>query len=58
MRQDTTTLERAFELANAGQCKSVDEIKSLLGEGYWIDAIVGRQLFKQLRDLIARARES
>ena len=59
MRQDTTTLERAFELANAGQCKSIDEIKSLLkGEGYWIDAIVGRQLFKQLRDLIARARKS
>jgi hypothetical protein len=30
MRQDTTTLERAFELANAGQCKSIEEIKSLL----------------------------
>ena len=59
MRQDATTLERAFELANAGQCKSIDEIKSLLkGEGYWIDAIVGRQLFKQLRDLIASAQES
>ena len=59
MRQDTTTLERAFELANAGQCKSIEEIKSLLqSEGYWIDAIVGGQLFKQLRDLIARARES
>jgi hypothetical protein len=59
MRQDTTTLERAFELANAGQCNSIEEIKSLLkSEGYWIDAIVGRQLFKQLRDLIASARES
>jgi hypothetical protein len=59
MRQDRTALERAFELADAGQCKSIDEIKSLLkGEGYWIDAIVGRQLFKQLRDLIARARKS
>ena len=59
MRKDTTTLERAFELANAGHCKSIDEIKSLLkSEGYWVDAIVGRQLFKQLRDLIMRARES
>jgi hypothetical protein len=29
----------------------------LKGEGYLNDALVGRQLLKQLRDLIAKARE-
>ena len=30
MRSGKTTLERAFELANAGGCQSIDELRSAL----------------------------
>jgi hypothetical protein len=57
MRQNTTALERAFELASTGKCKNVEEVKAQLnGEGYLNDAVAGRQLLKQLRALIAKAR--
>jgi hypothetical protein len=57
MQQNLTALERAFELANSGNCENVDDIKKALkSEGYSDQQITGRALGKQLAELIRQAR--
>ncbi|MBD8066308.1 hypothetical protein IC608_12590 [Devosia sp. PTR5] len=54
MKPNVTPLERAFELARSGKCRSMTEIKSALKtEGYDIATLSGGTLAKQLRGLIA-----
>ena len=54
-----TPMERAFEMAKSGQCKSVDEIrKRLKQEGYSVTQITGRSLLKQLGELIRASQSS
>jgi hypothetical protein len=51
-----TCLERAFELARSGDCKTVDAIKQRLKhEGYNQETIDGPSLKRQLRGLMADA---
>lgn len=51
-----TPLERAFELARSGKCRTVDDIRRALhSEGYVTAQIQGPLLRKQLRDLISGA---
>jgi len=53
----TTPLERAFELAKSGRCRSVDEIRRVLqAEGYGTLQLEGPLLRKQLRDFILKAK--
>jgi hypothetical protein len=57
--QDTTALERAFQLASSGDHRSIDDIKRRLrAEGYSVDQITGSALNKQLRTLIQSARNA
>jgi hypothetical protein len=49
-----TTVERAFELARSGQCRTINEIRQQLKiEGYNEGLIVGRTLLLQLRTIMA-----
>jgi hypothetical protein len=58
MDHTITALERAFQLAQSGDCMSVSEIKKRLSaEGYSVAQITGRVLSKQLGGLIKAARE-
>jgi hypothetical protein len=51
-----TTIERAFELARSGECKTINEIRSRLkAEGYNQNLIEGRTLLLQLRTIMAEA---
>jgi hypothetical protein len=53
MDPSTTELERAFQLARSGGCRSVDEIrKKLISEGYSAAHITGKGLLAQLRALL------
>lgn len=53
MDQNKTSLERAFDLARSGDCRSVTEIRARLkSEGYNEADISGGSLLKQLRALI------
>jgi hypothetical protein len=53
MDPGVTTLERAFQLAKSGECRSIDEIKkTLTAEGYHTAQITGRVLLRQLQGLI------
>ncbi len=55
MKQNITTLERAFFLAESGECATVEAIRSTLRrEGYDDHQITGKSLLKQLRDIIRR----
>jgi hypothetical protein len=57
MDHTITPLERAFQLAMSGDCKSVSEIKKRLNaEGYSTAQVSGRELSKQLIALIKAAR--
>lgn len=48
-----TTMERAFQLAEAGTCPSITELKRrLTAEAYAADQIEGRSLKRQLRTLM------
>jgi hypothetical protein len=59
MDPNKTTIERAFELARSGECKSINEIRRQLKiEGYDEGVIEGRSLLMQLRTLIAEAAKS
>jgi hypothetical protein len=50
-----TTLERAFQLAKSGGCKTIEELKrALRTEGHSTTHIIGRSLTKQLRELMKR----
>jgi hypothetical protein len=54
-----SAVERAFDLARSGTCKTVNEIKQKLrDEGYDDNMITGRTLRIQLRTLIAAAQKS
>ena len=53
MDQDTKAIERAFQLAKSGKCRTVKEVKRrLFSEGYDTSQIEGRTLTKQLNALI------
>jgi hypothetical protein len=55
----TTELERAFQLAKSGECRSVDEIrKKLSSEGYYATQVTGKGLLKQLQGIIAAELEA
>ena len=52
-----TLLERAFELAASGKFVTVEEIKKALrAEGYITSQLLGRELYKQLRARMEKAR--
>jgi hypothetical protein len=56
MDHNVTALERAFQLAKAGDCVSVWHLKMRLkAEGYSLEQIVGRVLLQQLDGLIKAA---
>jgi hypothetical protein len=51
-------IERAFDLARSGECKTINEIRSRLkAEGYDEGPIEGHTLLLQLRTLMAEARK-
>jgi hypothetical protein len=53
---NTTPIERAFELAKSGQCRTTGDIESRLKEeGYDSRQLIGRVLLRQLRALIDEA---
>jgi hypothetical protein len=55
----TTELERAFQLAKSGECRSVDEIRKKLGqEGYYATQVTGKGLKRQLQAIIAAGLEA
>jgi len=50
---NTTPIERAFDLARSGQCRTTADIEKLLrDEGYPAGALIGPVLMRQLRELI------
>ena len=54
MKPNVTPIERAFELARSGQCRSTTEIKQALkSEGYVVETLTGATLLKQLRGMIS-----
>jgi hypothetical protein len=54
MDPSTTELERAFQLAKSGECRSVDEIrKKLSQEGYYATQVTGKGLMRQLQAIMA-----
>jgi hypothetical protein len=58
MDPSITELERAFQLAKSGDCRTVDEIrKKLSAEGYYATQITGKGLLRQLQALIAAGLE-
>lgn len=59
MDPDISELERAFQLATSGTCTDVSDIhRKLRAEGYPGSQIEGPTLRKQLREMIAKAREN
>jgi len=57
MDQNTTALERAFQLANSGNFDTIKAIRSKLkAEGYPSTQIVGKSLINQLRDAVRVAK--
>ena len=53
---NTTALERAFQLARSGQCRSTDEITRVLNkEGYDSKRVIGPFLIRQLRAVMREA---
>ena len=57
MINNKTVLERAFDLARSGKCLNVsDLINRLKSEGYTLEQIEGPSLYKQLKELIERAK--
>jgi len=62
MTPGRTTLERAFELARSGECRTVGEVTvRLKAEGYMDlqhHLSAGKGLRKQLADLCAEARQT
>ena len=57
MNRNTTTLERAFDLAREGKCNNVAEIvRTLNAEGYSGSQVEGAMLRKQLSTLLKASR--
>ena len=51
-----TAIERAFELAKAGECLNISDIRTQLKiEGYAVSQITGPHLLRQLRGVIQGA---
>lgn len=49
MDQNRTAVERAFDLAHSGKCRSLTEVRiKLHAEGYDVGQIYGPQLIAQL----------
>ncbi len=56
MKPHTTSLERAFQLAESGQFVTLDNIRiKLKNEGYDIRQMEGRSLLKQLSQIMQKA---
>ncbi len=56
MEHNLTTIERAFQLAETRKCTTIEELRKVLrAEGHSLNALVGRALNKQLRDLMKNA---
>jgi hypothetical protein len=56
MDHNVSVLERAFQLASSGECRSVMDIKRRLSsEGYSLAQVTGPVLNKQLQQLIQDA---
>jgi hypothetical protein len=56
-QQTQSTLERAFELASAGGCRTVTELRlTLRSEGFDPDQVTGPLLLRQLNGMIEAAR--
>ena len=56
MDPNSSAVERAFQLAKAGQCASINDImRKLKSEGY-IERLVGSSLIKQLKAMISASR--
>jgi len=54
MEPNTSAIERAFQLAKAGQCANVHDIMlKLKAEGYSAERLVGSSLIKQLKAMIS-----
>ena len=59
MHRGISTVERAFQLAQSGRYKSVEEIRrAVIEEGFYGDYLYGPVLFKQLRGVITKAEAS
>ncbi len=59
MTQRLTTIERAYELANSGECATVGEIKARLKAERFADVdgqLYGRTMMTALRKLCTEAR--
>jgi hypothetical protein len=57
MEPNTSAIERAFQLAKAGQCANVHDIMlKLKAEGYSAERLVGSSLIKQLKAMISASR--
>ena len=57
MHQNVTAIERAFQLASKGESLALIR-KRLREEGYDLNQIGGRQMVRQLRDIIEKANQS
>ena len=58
MDNQSTVVERAFQLAKLGECDTIEKLKrKLRSEGFSVDQITGAALSKQLRDLMNAAKE-
>ncbi len=57
MQPNVTAIERAFQLASRGESLTLIR-KQLKEEGYDLLQIEGRQMFRQLSDIIEKANQS
>lgn len=56
MDQNVTALERAFQLAKSGSCRSISDVgAALTREGYYASILEGASLKRQLRGFIEAA---
>ena len=56
MEPNVTALERAFELARSGRCRTMKEIRDCLrAEGYSQNVVIGKYLSAQLGRLMLEA---
>jgi hypothetical protein len=59
MDRNKTTLERAFELAESGECGNVTNLRARLkSEGYDLRQLIGPALNKQLIQIMEKATTS
>ena len=53
-----SAVERAFELAESGRCRTITELRiALRSEGFSDEQVWGKSLGTQLRTLIERAKQ-